>query len=92
MQMKYYKYYKRARRAKYITAIICGLLFLGLYATASSTIDTATTIRFFIVAPITAALLSVGVNLINWFDDIQEYNMCKMKKLTMDNMSLKNKK
>lgn len=76
MQMKYYK---RARRAKYITAIICGLLILGLYAAASSAIDTATSIRFFVVAPITAALLSVGVNLINWFDDIQEYNMRKMK-------------
>lgn len=73
------KYYKRARRAKYITAIICGLLFLGLYAAASSAIDAATTVRFFIVVLIIAPLLYVGVDLINWFDDAQENNMRKMK-------------
>lgn len=74
------KYYKRARRAKYITAIICGLLFLGLYAAASSAIDAATTVRFLIVVLIIAPLLYVGVDLINWFDDAQINNMEKIKK------------
>ncbi len=74
------KYYNRARRAKYITAFICGLLILGLYAAALSAMDTQTTIRFFIVALITVPLLLVGVELINWFDNAQINNMEKIKK------------
>ena len=74
------KYYNRARRAKYITAFVCGLLILGLYAAALSAMDTQTTIRFFIVALITVPLLLVGVELINWFDNAQINNMEKIKK------------
>ena len=66
--------YKRARIAKYITAIVCGLLFLVLYSAASSAIDTATTIRFFIALVILGPLMFKGVGLLNWFDDAQERN------------------
>lgn len=72
------KYYKRARFAKYITTIICSALMLGLYSAASSAIDTATTIRFFIDAIIIAPIVLKGIDLFNWFDDAQENNLRKI--------------